>query len=327
MDVPFKNGGLVDIQVGNRLTFRAGGATTGVGFSGPGRFQVGAAAAIYFSGSAGAEFSWDKGATFSGLGWVILNGTAKVTGGTVTMDNFSETAGVLTVNGLLEIKTGYSYTGGQQQGMGGRIIVDKRVVATFGPGVGQAAGQLSVDAIALSNSGTINVNAAGVSLTGGATIINESGGWLILNGGTASSLIALDTQSSVQNLRGGGIIAKGGSGGPSVIGAPLSQGGEIYVAGGTLRTPREIPTAGGLDELAHGGTLEIDGPYIMPPGFTLAGYGSLAGDVRDGGDVEPGDRGLSGTLNITGNYVQTGRASGSTWAVRILAFRQLGLIH
>ena len=191
---------------------------------------------------------------------------------------------------------------------------------------------------ALVNSGTVVLDDGnGFVTTTNGVITNEAGGAFDLesNGGLSGS-------GSFDNI--GTITAAPGSGAPVSLGVPLTNTGTLSVRSGTLDTTAAVTNQGTLTVAATlaatgsitndgtvsiassstlsdtgatyqqdlGGTTTVIGtlssnePIDLNSG-TLAGTGTVSGNVTNAADVSPGNAAgtLPGVLTISGNYTQT----------------------
>lgn len=159
--------------------------------------------------------------------------------------------------------------------------------------LGSTAGAVTVAGGTLDLGGTTQTQNGGVTLTSG-TIQNgtlSSSGTFSLQSGTISAALA-----------GSGALTKSGTGTLFLDGTNTYTGGTT-VSGGTLEV-------GDIDNP----TASIAGDATVGAGGTLAGHGTVGGNVLNmaGGIVAPG--GTIGTLNVGGNYTQ---GAGSTLSIEV----------
>ncbi|HQU41211.1 MAG TPA: LamG domain-containing protein, partial [Pirellulales bacterium] len=186
------------------------------------------------------------------------------------------------------------------------------------------------------NTGTVDADGGSVTVD---NLGNFSGGtltggtWQVMGGGTldldgdnvttnAANLVIDGATSAVTNDTAGDRALAGVANNASGGSLTIQNGYNLTTTAGTLTNSGAV-TAGPSSTLAGpagfsytqtagsttlaGGTLD---PSITPnsvniTGGTLAGYGTIVGNVTNSGTFYPGGQAAAGTVTITGNYTQT----------------------
>lgn len=232
-------------------------------------------------------------------------------------------------------------------GLGGTYGGDGGAGANADGGGGGALG----GAIFVRNGGTLNIidgttggtytvtrGDAGPGATGGAQPGEQGGTFIFLDAGTTTTFTVTGNQTVAGDnaIAGSGSIVKAGagtltlsgdntinaSGGPVYTGSTTVDAGTLLISGSmaseTTVNGGTLDVSGNLtsDTTVAGGTMLVNGiangTTTINASGNLAGIGTLIGNVTNNGTVVPGNS--IGTLNITGNYVQT---VGATYEVEI----------
>jgi uncharacterized repeat protein (TIGR01451 family) len=164
---------------------------------------------------------------------------------------------------------------------GAHLIVPAGTTLSVGGGFTESAGTVRVD-------GALAVTPTTVSMSGGtftgSTSITAS---VSATGGTIAP-------EAMKTLAFTGSVSSGGAHLNVPAGATLTSGGGITQTTGTLRVDGTLSSTGG--------------PVAISGGF-VDGVGTVGGSLTTtGGTVSPGDPAAPGTLNVTGNYMQSSAA-------------------
>lgn len=281
-----------------------------------------------------AHMDFDANATFTNTtgGGTFVNaasGVVDVAGGqTLTILNsfFTNDGGQLSADGIINFNTGgaqfnagTSFTGtGESRINGGAgfagAFSSDNLVFTAGNFDGSSAvlngraewrgGTFRTDWTVASGAELLSTGNASRSLVGG-TFVNDgtmsmagSGGVLLGSGVTVtnSGLIDFQTDSTF-----GAFTTGGGS---------IVNNGLIEKTGGTGTTTLSpsggLTNAGTINVLS--GTIALNANFANGSDGTLAGTGSFrsSGTLTNAGTIAPGDIGMTGTLQLDSNYLQTG---------------------
>lgn len=303
---PFDNDGSVDTQTGI-LNFLNGGTHTGA-------FTAGANTFLSFGG---ASDSFSAASTIGGTGAVGFGATTSSFAGTHTLtgDGLTIVQGGVTFTSAstigtpaLEIRSGsingtsnINIAGGgviNSSWQGGTILGSGTL--TLGAGAimdfNASTAPITLDGRTFTNNGTVNYTATAnsLTLTNNASIAS-SGVFDIqsdtaINSGPGSN--SLDNSGTFQKTAGAATMTFA----PAFKNSNTAtfSSGTLAFAGGFLQTSGSTTLSGG----------NISCPFTIDvSGGTLAGNGTITGNVSNAGSVAPG---LSpGSLTITGNYTQT----------------------
>jgi len=326
--VAFNNTGTLNANAGI-LNLSGGGSCT---TSCAGSFNVGSGATLGFNSGtfassgaiAGAGTVNFAGATANLTGTYNITGGTTISGGTVNFTGTLTSAGPLTISGgtanfsnvggsattsALTLSSGtltgnssvtvtglFTWTGGTMSGTG---------VVNANGGMSIPSGQPFLDTRTLNVSGatafgTTNVlflqNGAVINNLAGSTwtLVNSNGNGIALNGGTTGTF----------NNAGTLLITGAGS---SSIGVAFNNTGTVNANAGTLNFSGVYTQTSGSTALNGGGI--ATNTLLNINGGTLAGTGTITGNVSigSGGILSPGF--TPGTINITGNYTQNSTGS------------------
>lgn len=273
-----------------------------------------------FITDSGSVLNIDVGFTVGDSGDGILNiaNGGKVLSQVVVVGNGSTAHGEVTVDG------GQS-AGGQSEwhaglmvfghGGGGKVMVTNRG-KMFTDSDGAIVGNL-VDGV-----GSVTVQAQSTWENAGTLIVGGGGeGQLLVQGSLSGNTVESLSGQIARDVGSQGTVKVTGAGSTWAIGGNLWVGGSDAAAGGTgslAVLDHGVVTAGGVfkvwgdatADVSGGGRINVgegvlpsDGTIRVGPGGTLAGNGTIIGDVLvDGGTVSPGAS--PGALHITGNYHQ-----------------------
>lgn len=274
------------------VTLSGSNTYTGATTVSAGTLQAGAANAL----SSSSAISVSSGATLS------LNNFSQTVGGLSGAGNLSLGTGTLTVD-----QSGNSSFSGAVSGSGSLAFGGSGTVALTGNNSGYSgttvitSGLVNFASLTQFGSGTITLNGGGLQWASGNTT-DVSGRLNAIGAGGATFDTNGNTVTFATGLSGAGGVTKAGGGTLILDGANTYTGGTT-VSGGTL----EVGDAG-----TPGASLA--GNVTVDSGATLAGHGTITGNVGNslGGTVSPG--GTIGTLSIGGNYTQ---GSTSTLSIEV----------
>jgi fibronectin-binding autotransporter adhesin len=273
----------------------------------------------------------------SGAGTLSLTGASGYTGATTVSEgrlelgsggSLAATTALIVNGGSFDIENGTGQTIGSLSGTGGAVTlgdgsltVNQSATTSFAGSIGGTGG------LSKSGAGILALTGAS-SYTGDTTV---SAGTLTLGaGGSLASTTALIVDGGAFGLENGGqtVSALSGAGGAVTLGngtLTVNQSittsflGDISGSGGLSKTGTGTLILDGVNDYTgltsvNNGTLEIGdaghttaslaGPVTIGADGTLAGHGTIGGDVAnsDGGALSPG--GSIGTLTLGGNYSQ-----------------------
>jgi hypothetical protein len=241
----------------------------------------------------------DGSGTFALTNNGTINGGVSQTTGTFSVTNSGTiTGGISQEEGNVTLTNSGTITGGISQSGGTYALTNS---GTITGGISQSAGTFSV-----TNSGTI---AGGLSATGsvldltllpGSAIsgqvvpYSDAPNTLTLGGDSGTGTFDLGTLGTQYLYLTSTAITKSGASEWVLSGSNLSQGAANWnVSGGILEVGNQ----------ANGATTVLDGSVSVTSGATLAGHGTILGNVGvTSAQVAPG--GTVGTLTVQGNYSQ-----------------------
>ncbi len=307
--------GAAGLALNGNTTLQGGGAVTLLsGASGGAVIQAGASAS-------GATLD-NVGNTIQGTG-VIGNGTAmnlvNGAGGTLAV-NWGDTLlingnGTVTNNGTMEVHpTGTMHVTSNLANFSGNTLTGGTysVQGFFGE-----TGALQIDSFGNNPGGEIVNNAATIVLNGPTAnalfvdaggndalaplVSNLASGSLTFEGGYSFQTVGNFNNAGVLQILGSFDVLNVGSGG---TGTYTQTGGSLLVGANAALNAGTIVFKGG--SIQNDGT--IDPVNFQVSGATLAGTGTIVGNLINDGTVILGDSATSpGTLTVTGNYVQKKR--------------------
>ncbi len=217
-----------------------------------------------------------------------VGGELVVNGGTITAEGIQLNGPAVTANAMarLNIANGTIYLGSVG------LVVNTNPAASL------------TAAITLSG-GTIGAKADWTS-----TANLPLGGPIVIKAADEASVARSITLDGV--LSGSGTLTKTGAG-TLTLGGANTYSGVTYIDNGTLA----LGTAGSLASpqviLSAGTTFDISavaGGYTLPPTRSIAGFGTVTGNLISGGTsiINPGTNTVTGTLTINGSLTQSGSA-------------------
>jgi len=183
-----------------------------------------------------------------------------------------------------------------------------------------SSGYTSFDGTATGANATITNNSGGYVQfnansvgTSGTTINNNAGGTLDISGNANGSVQLGLVQGAGSIALGANALITGTQGATGTIsGVIYGFGGSLVVEGpGTVILTAANTYTGGT--VVESGTLVVGdqsnpgatiGAAQVDSGGTLAGYGTVGGNLVNSGTVQPGSGSGVGTLTVTGNYTQ-----------------------
>ncbi|MFM6122779.1 MAG: beta strand repeat-containing protein [Sphaerospermopsis kisseleviana] len=277
----FNNTGTVQVKAGT-LNLNGGGTNTG-------SFSIDAGSTLKIT----ADYNFNTGNSVTGAGnFNIESGTVTVNAPSTWSSPVNLTGGNLTGTGALTISNKLNWSGGTLSGTGKKTV-----------------------------SGTLNLSGSqtldGTTLeTSGATVWTGTG---YLNGANNAiwnntSTGTIDLQSDADfyyysnaTFNNAGTLTKsnGTTTDASSVGFIFNNTGTVDVKKGKLTFTGGYTQTAGITRLS-GGSLTFDGSnFLNLQGGNLTGIGTITGNVNNtGGQVNPGN--TIGTLNITGDYSQSG---------------------
>jgi outer membrane autotransporter protein len=246
--------------------------------------------------------------------------------GTITADESGKAIDFGSSNSTLEILGGAAVVNGDINGGTGTstLIIE--------PGTGNS---FTYDG-AISNFASVTIGAGTTTLYGVSTYAADTmleGGTLVLGNSSAigtGTLYALDAtvgyldgvkianaialqSDTTLNVDGTASATQAGSIGESdgSYGVTKTGTGTLVLDGANTYTGDTLVSAGTLQLGSNASTnASLAGSVTVDSGATLAGYGTIAGDLTNTGTVQPGSAsGGSGTLTVAGNYTQSADAT------------------
>ncbi|WYM00653.1 MAG: Calx-beta domain-containing protein [Gloeotrichia echinulata CP02] len=276
----FNNTGTVQVSSGT-LNLQGGGTSSGI-------FKADTGGTLLFSGG---NYNF-TGGSLTGSGVIsISGGTVSVNEATASeVNNFTLSGGTLTGTGDLTIETGgtFNWTGGYQTGAGKTIIQGTATLS----GNNKFLGSRTIE-----NQGTTTWTDGHIYLYDGAVWNNTDTGVFDIQS-DRSFVYYYGNQSKLNNA---GILKKTAGTGTTYISTQFNNTGTVQVSSGTLNL-QSGGTSSGNWAVNNGAILQFSSNYTLQGG-TLAGSGTIIGNVSNLTQINPGD-GI-GTLKITGNYTQS----------------------
>ncbi|MBI3465605.1 MAG: hypothetical protein HY000_21510 [Planctomycetes bacterium] len=324
-NVVFNNGGVVEV----RSSFGIGHGQSGQGGTSTGTFLVSAGADLNLARAhalkPGSVVSGAGNVTHIGTNSTVVEGIYNIGGTThLTHGGVFFHSPVDSVGAFLQIDGGFMDFGGNplniaRVNLSGNLVSGPLTVSdTFNWTNGTISG---TGAITIPTGATMNISGPsaktldGHSLMTGGTV-NAQSVFSLRNGAAINNGGLFNLQSDVQlaDLCGGfptvfnntGQVIKSGGTGGSSIQIPFHNSGTVEVRSGTLDLAAGyVQTAGSLT--LNGGDVSVRGALDIVAG-TLAGAGTISGDVLNAGRVSPGTAGApTGILTVTRSYTQPAR--------------------
>lgn len=244
------------------------------------------------------------GTVLESSGMVSMSGSLNLTGtndleggvlavnapGSVAVSNLILTSGVLSGNAPVAVNGSFTWSGGIINNTGGVSLNGASSVGGAGSGLMQLDGLLL-------NAGPLNWSGSGYNLSLGAssTLTNLAAGTITIL--TDVSMWG-DNGATLGNA---GLVVKVNPGETDFLHATLVNSGEVQAQSGVLQL-----TGGGLTSgafrVASGATLRFNTDYVLAPGSSLTGEGTIeeaAGTVSMSGTMV-----LSGTNIISGGILE-----------------------
>jgi len=229
-------------------------------------------------------------------------GVGNKSGGTTTLTNCNVNHNSASSNG-----------GGLDNQSGTVTLIDSTVSGNSAGSNGAGLYTGASGTTTLSNGSTVSGNSA----------VNGGGGLANFGGVTTLTNCTVSGNSAVNG--GGGLASNGGtttltnstvSGNSTNGGGLTTYGGASLMAAGLVTVQGPLEVESGTLTVEKNALLTDTGPIsvVIDAGGTLAGSGTINGNVQNSGVVSPGTASSTGILTIHGNYTQT--ASG-TLAIRI----------
>ena len=286
VQLPFVNDGVVLVQTGT-LNSNQGGSSTGP-------FDIAGGTTLQWGGG---TFNLNAGTTFTGLGGILLSAAAlnvNAAIGTPPTITFDMTGG--TINGLGTLTTAgpFNWSAGTMNSAG---------TTNFdGPLNISGAGAKGVSTRILNNNLLATWTGTATFGMSFAAVVNNNGTWECLN--DASIVWGVGSAPVFSNF---GTFRKTLGVGTTTLQLPYRNAGTVDIRSGLISTNNYIQTAG-TTQLTGGAFSST--ATIGIQGGTLAGSGTVTGNVlvSNTGALAPG---LSaGALNITGTYTQQAPSTG-----------------
>lgn len=221
-------------------------------------------------------------------------------------------AGSDTYEGYTEVRDGYLAID-NASALGGAPLNGGRGTSIYSGATLQVEGGFTFDIEPLT------LNGSGVNGTAGALeSLNGSNTWqgpMVLGSAAMITAAAGSTFTDhIQIANEGYLLTVGGAGNVNLSTTISGSGGLTKDGTGTLTFGGPVPNLYVGQTTINGGTLflsksplvlAITGAVVINAGGTLAGTGTIEGNVTNSGIVMPGGQGVVGTLSIEGNYTQT----------------------
>ena len=260
-----------------------------------------------------------------------ISGNVNLTGGgTVTMSNFANNRIYQASGGLTLTNVDNTIQGSGQIGVNALTLVNQ----AQGTILANQSNALSINAAGATNNGTFQANSGSslivtapltnfttpTTLTGGTYNVFSGTMQLPGNVNTNAATILLDGASGTPNLHNGtgtnalaNFATNAAAGnftiqhGVSLTSAPsdFSNAGTMNIGASSTFTvggSHNYNQTGGLTYLQTG-TSDLVAHTININGGTLQGFGTVSGNLTNGGTVHPGDG--PGILTVTGTYTQS----------------------
>lgn len=233
--------------------------------------------------------SGQLGINNSGFGFTFVNNGNVIANQSTTL-NIAPT-GNTTNNGTFQAN------GGSTLFMNGTLTNYNPTTSTLTGGTYNAfSGTIALSQANVGSGAVIATNAATILLDGANSLISDASGKDIVRGHIAANTAA------------GNLTIQNGANLTTTAAANFTNAGTVHIGGSSTFTvggTNDYVQSGGLTSLdktsstllvAMGHTVRIDGG-------TLQGFGTVNGNLTNGGIVHPGDG--PGILTVKGNYVQT----------------------
>ena len=232
-----------------------------------------------------------------------MTGTTNISGGTVSLNNASNSSTNLTLSGgfssgsgALTVPGTFNWTAGTINGTGATTLTNTGTLTISGAG----SKQLAIGTF--NNAGTATwASGSGALDVGAGAVFNNQGTLTIQSDTSFTNLLesagsTFNNSGTLMKTAGAGITTFGANTSFSNTGTVKAMSGTLAVNGGFTQT---VGTS--LTQL-NGGAISSTSPMTFTSG-TLDGNGTITASVSNtGANVAPG---LSpGTLTITGNYTQ-----------------------
>jgi hypothetical protein len=226
----------------------------------------------------------------------IANFAIDATINALTLDSSFTPPASLTGTGNLTVTGALSWSGGAMAGAGSTTAAGTLNIS--------GAANKDLNGRTLVNAGTASWTGTGtLTIRNGAVLDNQTGAVLVIqNDTTLSGGGFMDIAGTFTNE---GTLRKQASSGTTTIATPFTTSGSVDVRTGTLAFAISAPytqTAGNT-VLATGTTLAAFRVDILAG--SLAGTGTISGNLFNSGMVSPGGDGTAGILTINGTFTQT----------------------
>ena len=246
----------------------------------------------------------DAGASLAVASNSTVSGTLALAGGTL------QAAGTLTVSGT------FNWYDGTLTGTGSTSIASAGTLNVADGSIGSPTGRVLDQALV--NAGTVDwTTSRSTTATANGAITNQAGATFKLDG--SSGGLAVSGSAATFANAGTFIVSIGSN--TFGFALPLTNTGSLSLQSGTLAASAAIANSGtvtvpsgttltvtGAAYTQSAGTTNLAGTLssnqtVSLTGGTLAGTGTVAADLSNGGTVAPGSP--LGILTVTGNYTQT----------------------
>lgn len=235
------------------------------------------------------------------LAWLVsgvpgAKDTARISGGTLSLDNaftvegLTLSGGNLTGTGSLTLNgPGSTWSGGTLSGTG-TLFLASTAGLTISP-----ASSATLNARQIVNAGNITWSDGQVNTGQGATIVNQSGAFFTLTSDGTFAFNLSGTRTAITNA---GTFAKTGGTNTSDIQASLSNTGALNVSSGTLQLSGGGTSSGNVT-IGTGAKLKIaNNAFEFASGTVLNGPGAL--------EIASGTTTLAGTITGSANLIVSG---------------------
>ncbi|WP_228052017.1 beta strand repeat-containing protein, partial [Sphaerospermopsis aphanizomenoides] len=280
----FNNTGTVNVKKGT-LNLTGGGSNSGA-------FSIDAGATLRIT----SDYNFNTGNSVTGAGnFNIESGTVTVNAPSTWSSPVNLTGGNLTGTSALTISNKLNWSGGTLSGTGKKTV----------SGTLNLSGYQTLDGTTLETSGTTIWTGTGyLNGTNNAIWNNTSTGTIDLQS-DADFYYNYNGNPATFNNAGTLTKSNGTTTDASSVGFGFNNTGTVDVKKGKLTFTGGYTQTAGITRLS-GGSLTFDGSnFLNLQGGNLTGIGTITGNVNNsGGQINPGN--TIGTLNITGDYSQSG---------------------
>ncbi len=309
VSAPFALGGSINVA-GGALNLSGGGSAQG--------FFVLTAGAVNLTGG---TFTLQNGTTGLGSGILILAGGALSvdSGSSASVLKLTQRRGTISGDGALTVTGAFTWAGGPMIGAG------KTVVGAGATGMISGANSKFLGRT-LENRGTLSYTGSGVrfGIAGGNGVISNMGGSVFNLNGDGDFDVSLGGSHLITNS---GTMNRFGSGGTSIgAGITVLNMGAVNLNAGTLSITETYTQTLGTTTVTAGTTFSAIGGCVQSAGLihlsggtlaanvtlnggSLQGFGAVDGNLVNNAQVNIGEIGDIGLLNVNGDYTQIANGS------------------